>query len=124
MSADFDFELDESLVRWLPEYGLFSWFGRGLPYGFRVSYTVFSYSINDKIYYYSIDLQEFWDYGEDEMAVKDIYDEFGNVKVATYDPETKEFDFIVDVETLQVYRYELIRNGEDGYYLISKIRWD
>lgn len=122
LSSDFNYELDESLVKWLPEYGLFSWFGRGLPYGFRVSYPVLAYSVNDTLYYYSIDLQEYWDYEDDENAIKEIYDEFGNTVVGTYNPVSGEFDFAVETNTLAKFRYTLIRNGEEGYYLLSKER--
>jgi len=122
LSSEFNFELDESLVVWLPDYKLFSWYGRGLPYGFRVSFPVSAYEINDTIYYDSIDLQEYWDYGEDETEIKDIYNELGDSVVGTYNPVSGEYLFSVDIQSLDVFRYGLVRNGVDGYYLVSKIK--
>jgi len=123
LSSDFDYELDETLVKWLPEYGLFTWLGRGLPGSFRKLYPVEAYVVENVINFICIDLQEFWDLGE-ENPINDIYDEYGITQVGTYNHSTDEFNFSIDVQTQPKYLYKLIPNGEDSYYLISKQKID
>lgn len=117
---DYYFNLDSSLVIWNHNEKVFSWYGRGLPGGFRVSYPVDAYSVDENIYYVSIDLIDYMDFIEDENAAIDIFYEDKHTNAGLYYPGKGEFELYIQPDDMKKHLYVLSRNEDGRLYLVSK----
>ncbi len=117
---DYPYDLDEDLVAWVPEHGVFGWFGRGFPYNERVVYPVDAWETDGIIHFVSIDLTMFFVMGDTPPDEYELFDEHGDVQVGMYNIEAGTYVFDVDTDTLDQYLYRLIPSEEGSYYLLSK----